>query len=151
LFYIIGKDDAIELDNLNYKGDAVAGLKIIRTGENFEIIPDQKTIGSVTNIILHDQVRKAGNYLLTAAKDTVAGLSFNYDRKESDLNYFNADELKTMFDKAGLHNFDIIAAKNKDMTTMIKELSEGVRLWKFFVILALVFLGIEVLLLRMFK
>jgi hypothetical protein len=45
-------------------------------------------------------------------------------------------------------NSRIIADKGKPVSETIKEMNQGTSLWKLFIILALIFLGFEILLLR---
>jgi hypothetical protein len=53
-----------------------------------------------------------------------------------------------MLDKANLTNFTVLDVKNKPLTKALSELNYGIRFWKWFIILALIFLSIEIILLR---
>ena len=74
--------------------------------------------------------------------------SFNYDRKESNLKYLNTSDLKAIGGKA----LDVIeSTENTNFESLIGERSKGIILWKWCIILVLVFLAFETLLLRFWK
>lgn len=148
LFYTIGNDEAIET-NRTLTGENVYHIKSI-TG-TFDIIPEHRTLDSKTEILVHGQVSEAGNYNLLAGKETVMGIAFNFNRKESDLNCYNEDELKEEIAKSNLLNFNVLNSSEQNLTHRLAELDHGKKLWKLCVILALLFLAIEVLLLRFMK
>ena len=50
-----------------------------------------------------------------------------------------------------LKNWQVINASNEHLTQKIKLSSEGKQLWYYFVILALIFITIEIILLRFFN
>jgi deoxyribodipyrimidine photolyase len=53
--------------------------------------------------------------------------------------------------KKGLKTFSIIENSESNTTNQMIEISEGKKLWKFFIILSLLFISIEVILLRVLK
>jgi hypothetical protein len=150
LFYTIGKDDIISLQNIDEKKENIFKIKK-NINSNFEIIPEHKNINSRINIFTHNQLKEAGNYYLYAGKDKIQGISYNYDRKESDIESYKTNELTNLTDKTGLSNYFVLDFKNKPLSQVLTKLNQGIRLWKLFVILALIFLAIEILLLRIFK
>ena len=68
-------------------------------------------------------------------------LSFNYNRNESNLNYFDLSTIKN----ASIENVVGSTLQDIKSTTNVNEL------WKWFVIFALAFLIIEMLILKFFK
>lgn len=147
LFYTIGKDEFIETGKV-LNGESVFR---IRGKGSFDIIPEHQNINGRTDILLHSQIKEAGNYELWADKEKMGGLSFNFNRLESDLNCLNSDELRLELDKYNLNNINILNNSNSTLTNSLSELEEGKKLWKLCLILALLFLGLEVLLLRFMK
>ena len=67
------------------------------------------------------------------------------------MSYYKADELKGLIASERLKNCSVIETKNKNITDVLNELNMGIKLWKIFVILALIFLAGEVILLRIWK
>jgi hypothetical protein len=143
--YTIGKDDYLEADAKVVGGETTYKLK----GKSEEFIPEQKTIGAKVILGVNDQIKEAGFYDLYLTKqDTLSKFAFNYDRKESYLSYFSLEELQKFASK----NLNIIDANAKaNFTQLVGERSQGISLWRWCVILALLFLAIEVLLLKFWK
>ncbi len=98
---------------------------------------------------INEQVKKAGFYNLgiegNAAQDVLA---LNFDRRESDLKFSIADELKSRYPQG---NVNIVNGANVEVAALVKELDRGTALWKWCLVLALLFLGIETALLRFWK
>jgi hypothetical protein len=149
LFYTIGADEAIEAKNIKMNNDQT--FKISNKSRNFEIIPEHKNVDLQTYIYPHDQLKDAGNYVLLNGEDTVAGVSFNYDRKESELKSCSIREIESLIKEKGLKKFNVLDLKNKPVSKVLEELNQGIRLWKIFIVLALLFIFAEVLLLRFLK
>ena len=89
----------------------------------------------------NDLPENAGVYEVKNKNEILEYVSFNYNRNESDLTYQN------------LENIEGINVSNsvKEAFNTIKNDTKVNELWKWFVILALVFLIIEMLILKYFK
>ncbi len=146
LYSIVGKDQAIWLNTPYPAGEQV--LKLKSQIDNFEVIPEIHRMGNGINIFERGQVKSAGNYQLYAGTNPVAGLSFNYNRSESDLDCLGKDQLKEMVDKAKMSGMSILETKNKPVNQLLDEINHGISLWKWFVVMALVCLLAESILLR---
>ena len=143
--YTIGKDDYIDTDNLITESETVYKLK----GRAEEFIPEQTAIGAKVILGVYDQVKEAGFYnLFLKADKPLAKFAFNYDRKESQLDYWNETDLKA---RVGDQINVLTANADTDYTTLIGQRSQGIPYWRWCVIAALVFLLIEGLLLRFWK
>jgi hypothetical protein len=149
LFYIIGKEETVSLKNILMQGEDV--LKLRSENADFEIIPEHKNRESQLDVMFHNQVKQAGNYRLYSVKEAISGISFNYDRNESRLDFYTIKEIEQELKDQGLNNFTLIESGKKNLGLLIKEINQGIKLWKFFVILALIFLLGEVLLIRLWK
>jgi hypothetical protein len=97
-----------------------------------------------------DQVKKSGNYELESNGKLISVLSFNYDRRESDLTSYKLDELKSLAEKSGVHAVNFID-EGKELTHAVSQINEGTKLWKYCVILALLFMTSEIMLIRFVK
>jgi hypothetical protein len=126
-------------------------LKVTRD-DNFEIIPEIRRIGNSVDLFMHDQISQAGNYLLEEKDGSpVNGLSFNYSRVESEMVFSSVAEIEKYIADNNLSNVRLINPGDKPLQNTLLELSHGIRLWRWFVLAALVFLMMETLLLRVFK
>ncbi|MEM1321769.1 MAG: BatA domain-containing protein [Bacteroidota bacterium] len=143
--YTIGEDDVIDADNKITSAEMVYKLQ----GPGEEFIPEQRVIGSKVLLGVHNQIQNAGYYkLFLNPEESLATFAFNYDRKESELEYYNEGDLSTL---VGDRIKVIDASTISDLTPLIGERSRGIVLWRWCLILALVFLGLEALLLRFWK
>jgi hypothetical protein len=143
--YTIGKDETIESENFVKGGESVYKLK----GTKEEFIPQQRIMGSKVFLSVQNQVPEAGYYNLFLNPDSVLNkFAFNFDRRESNLSYFSADELATQAPS----NISIITENAKaDLEQVVSDRSKGMVLWKWCVILALLALAAEILLLKFWK
>jgi hypothetical protein len=149
MFCTIGNNEVIELNSTPAGGENV--FHIVSPDNKFDIIPEHRIIDSKTEIFTRDQIREAGNYKLLAGHDFIEGVSFNYDRKESDLACLNAQELQALAEKNGLRNFSILEAGQKGISSLLSEIDQGKKLWKWCILIALLFLAAEIALLRFLK
>ncbi|MEI7594599.1 MAG: BatA domain-containing protein [Bacteroidota bacterium] len=147
LFYTIGNNDKVELSNIQIKNDQVLSVQ----KENYSFIPEQSNNESTYDIKINDQIKEPGFYSISQENKAIAVLAYNLNRKESDLSYFSNEEIEKIIDKNQLNNFKLINAKDKNLSQYISDLNVGKRFWKIFVLLALLFLTIEVLLLKYLK
>jgi len=147
LFYVLGEDQPIET-NARMSGENVFKIK----GENnFEIIPENRVTDGQSLFFVHGQIQQAGNYLLLSGIESVEGISFNYDRKESVLSCYAAEDLVSLYEKNGLHNFSLMDAGNQEIAKAFSDLGYGKKFWKWCVLLVLLFLAAETALLRLWK
>jgi len=142
--YTIGKDDIIETTNRGQGGNDI----VYNISGAEEFIPGKTNLGNKVLLSINDQVKKSGFSQLNLAEQKVAELAFNYDRKESNLAVTNKDDLSNIAkDKAYINLYD--DALTAELTASIGEKDKGIVLWKWCLILALLFLAIETLLLRL--
>jgi len=149
LFYTVGQNNSIKA-TAKLTGENV--FKIKGNGPSyFEIIPETRVVDLQPTIFVHDQIKDAGNYHLISGNERAAGISFNYDRKESDLKRYSPDELIALSEKEGLSNFSLIDVGDKNVSVMLADIGEGKKLWKWCILFALIFLAAETALLRWFR
>ncbi len=148
LFYTIGMDETVECSKV-VSGENVFHIK--NTLSKFDIIPEHKLHDTKTAILVHNQIKNANNYDLYANTELLEGLSYNFDRKESDLTCYKTEELKELISKNNFLNINVLELDSTNAAQSLMELEQGKKLWKVCLILALLFLAIEVLLLRYMK
>lgn len=125
--------------------------------KNFEMIPVQNLVGKELTIELpkanqlnENQSIASGYYELVLDGKVERILAFNHDNQESLMEFYSADELKRIFKgNKNVSVFDKI--DDADFVSTFKEQNFGTSLWKYFIVLALLFLAIEILLVRLFK
>ncbi len=149
LAYTLGRDHAIELQALNVASDRV--LHLVNKALAFDMIPEHRLTGSTSTLLLHNELREAGSYQLQMNNEIASVLAFNFDRNESDLTFFNADELNALTAQFGLTKMKLHGTSKASLASMVAQTNKGVSLWKWCIILALIFMGIEILLLKFWR
>ncbi len=143
--YFIGDKTRVEVEAGKASGEKVYKIK----GDNVEFIPEQLAVGNKMLLGLSGQIKKAGFYKVGLENsDSTNLLALNFDRKESDMKFLNAAQLKEQYAQA---NVNVVNGANAEVATVVKELDRGTPLWKLCLILTLVFLAIETALLRFWK
>ena len=67
------------------------------------------------------------------------------------MNFMSVEDLQKQIDEKNLKNVVIIDQAEKTLTNSLQEVNDGKKLWKLFLILALVFLAAEILIIRLFR
>lgn len=113
-----------------------------------DFIPLQRNMGSNMLIDLQQQIVEAGFYNLMAKDSLVQKLAFNYSRSESDLESYTSEELKDLSPE----NWSVMElVEGRAITEKVNQAVSGIELWKWCIILTLIFLALEQLLLRIWK
>ena len=149
LSYFIGADDRIDLPATTIAGDEV--FHLINEKSGFDIIPGHRNTGNGTVISINNQIEIAANYDLKLRDELVSVTAFNYNRAESQLKFRPAAELKSEIESLRLKNIKVIDSGDVELTRAFSSINEGTRLWKYCIILVLIFLAFEVLLLKFWK
>lgn len=144
LCYTIAKDNVITLPAV--KLAANQSLKIV--GDGFDVIPDVSHQNGNTLLFIADQIKKSGFYQVKQSDATLAVVAFNDDRSESNMVY---DDESTLESKFGQQKVLFIDAKKQNVSSAIAEKNSGSELWKLCLILSLIFIAVEILLIRFFK
>lgn len=118
-------------------------LKIIQN--DIEFIPEQIKTSNRVNIITNDHPVAPGLYELKLGDLTIEQLAYNFDRSENNLNPTDQEYLVNNFDNIHLYKSLDIALKEGNQRNNNKEL------WQLFIIFALVFLILEILLQKFLK
>ena len=136
LQYCTGEKNTFDL-KVNLQKDHI--LKLSRNKEEF--IPLQSNFNSKVQITTDEMPNEPGHYAVLKNSDTITHISYNYNRKESLLIYDNLLDIEGVI----INNSLNIVLKN------INSESNVMRLWKWFIIFALILLAFEMLILKYFK
>ncbi len=143
--YFIGTKTRIEVENMQ-KNEA--GFKI--SGEGAEIIPEQFAVGNKMLLGLGEQIKKPGFYNIIQSSSNIQQkqIALNYDRRESVIDFIGADELKKIY---SAKNVKVVSGSGSEAAAVARELHRGTPLWKWCLIISMIFLAIEIALLRFWK
>ncbi|MEZ4857832.1 MAG: BatA domain-containing protein [Flavobacteriaceae bacterium] len=104
-------------------------------------IPLQQTKATSVDLITEKDPSRAGNYAISQNTKPLQLLSYNYPREESTLTYANLEDWE------GIERFSSVP----DVFNFIAQENNTTSFWKWFVIFALLFLFIEMFILKFFK
>jgi len=136
IYEMIGSKTTVDIP-VNLTKDRI--LKV--SHKDFEFIPFQQSFTNKTTLTFDDYPEISGIYDITDEGKIIKNISFNFPREESQLHYMDLNELT-----AHSRNENIAALfQNIEKDNSINEL------WKWFVILALAFIFIEVLIQKFLK
>lgn len=143
LYYTIDEDEIIDIKNLTNLSQSNYTVK----GPS-EFIPSVIVNQGRSVIDVRDQIKERGIYDLILEDQTVHKMAFNYDRIESDVSYGDMNAISAKISPTA----EIInQTASADISQIIDSKNSGIQLWRWCLILALVFLLIETVLLRIWK
>jgi uncharacterized protein YpmS len=144
--YTINNNLSVIIPNKRKSGDYVYKVK----DDKNEIIPGQSPVGNQIHLSMGGQIKNDGIFDLLLDSETVGKIALNYDRKESDMSHLSESELEDL--NTQNPSFKLISdTQQANLSGSITEKDKGIVLWKWFVILALLFLAAETLLIRLLK
>jgi hypothetical protein len=131
------------------RADSIYGEEPVRLVGQQELIPPQRKDIDKVIMELPKFSMNAGFYHALFRKDTLDQVAFNLTRDESKLDRFTASDLQERFGNKMVSVFSSTSASS--LAADIRERYLGTPLWKFALVLSLIFLLAEVLLIRFLK
>lgn len=143
--YVAGNEEQINIPVKAYETDKVFKIK----GEKGEFIPAQRFWGQKVSLSFDNQIKEAGHYQVVDNQEKMLHeFAFNFNRLESDLTYFSYNELSEKW--GGI--FKVYSPGEASvLSSNVSEQNQGIILWKYFLLAALIFLLLESILLRWWK
>ncbi len=130
-------------------GDQV--FRLVSEKNQTDVIPLFRPRNGQLEISPGPGISSSGNYQVLLAADTIAGVGLNYPRLESNLESYTTDELVSLRKNFGDGALTVLDGALPNLTEKIEQISRGTELWKICLILALLFLLLETVLLRIWK
>jgi hypothetical protein len=141
----------INKDGLISTGQAIGHDEVLHVkGMSIDIIPEIRQIGNDTYINLHDQILESGNYEIYLDDNFVGYVSLNHSRRESDPKLHDETSLEKILNSSG-NNISIYNGAYESLQSAILSANRSQSLWKYCVILALLFFVAEVLIIKLIK
>lgn len=134
--FTIGTNEAYLLEASLSKDEVVSV-----TNSDYSFIPSQQILNKKVKINFGDYPELAGNYQIQQKNSNLQALSFNYARTESDL---------TQTDNATFANTNTISNLENAINQLLISRTDTV-LWKWFLLLTLLFLVFEIIIQKFFK
>ncbi len=134
--YTIGQNNTYDVP-ITLGQDGIVSL----VSDQESIIPLQQSFSTKVRITTDEVPTRSGIYSLQDKDKLIQHVSYNYDSHESDLNYYS---LQTNADYE-------VNESVSELFNQIKEETSVNELWKWFIIFALIFLLVEIVLLKYLK
>lgn len=134
--YTIGSNSPHITDSALQK-DAIVTIK----GTEEQFIPIQQILSTKVKMTFNGYPKQAGNFSVFSKKEWIENLSFNYARSESDLIKNNDNVLADLNQESSITSFFNALQTNRTDN----------QIWKWFVIFALLFLLLEMAILKFVK
>ncbi|WP_420379479.1 BatA domain-containing protein [Gilvibacter sp.] len=136
LYYELGKPQEIALA-VSLSEDQIVQLN----GSQQQFIPLQQRFANKLVLQSEEHPTEPGHYFALNQSDTLAVLSYNNPRAEADLRLFEATDLN------GIDFYDNLS----ELLSELQQAGEQRPLWQWFVLLCVIFLLLEMAILRFFK
>ncbi|MBW4360075.1 vWA domain-containing protein [Flavobacterium taihuense] len=130
-------------NNTSYLVSALLSKDEILTVKNTEeqFIPVQQLLNNKVQLFFNDYPEKAGNYMIYNSNKPIENISFNYARTESNLDQVNESTLSDYKTSDSISTiFDTLQTSRSDN-----------QIWKWFIIFALLFLALEMAIIKFVK
>jgi len=142
LFQTIGTNSffKVKLPNTDFE-------RLILKNKNQEFIPETKFSREGLLLRANENIKSDGIFQMKKAGEetTLAQIAFNYNRMESEIEGISPDALKEM----GFQN--VLSANPEKFESTLKQNSKGKPYWKYCILLTLLFLGFEILIIKLMK
>ncbi len=146
--YSIDNEEPIYLNQNQNPGE----LKVVNLKTKDEFLTNIRRIGSgKKQLILDELPKQAGHYLVKDGSQTIQSISYNFSRRESVPEFYSEEDLQNKIQSSKFKQFQLIKSSEITFSETIKELNNGRQLWKYFIILAILFLFCEIAVIRFWK
>lgn len=127
-----------------------SGIQYLLKKGKFEVVLENILKNDDLYLSENNQVNTSGFFDLTDSKTgtKIQTLAFNYNRAESETELSTLDELRKVIPN---ENINIFEKTDLPINTLIKQYENGKPLWRIFIYFALLFIAIEIILLRFWK
>ncbi len=151
LYYYSKSHQNIKIPDIKF--DADYSPKIISTNDNnLQFIPGFKNENQTSIINISPQFEiLPGQYYLQWKEINIFFFSFNYNRSESDMQFYTQQELEDIIQQYQLNNFKINTITSANVQKILQSEINGQSYWKLCLILCLIFFIAESLTIRLMK
>lgn len=149
LYYKIGNLDEISIKTEKTLSDGA--IQLINKKTKNEFIPAFSIRSNDIKIFPHIEDIEAGNYEIANAGNTLGCLAFNRNPEESQMNFLDEETLTKLIKDENLENVKIVNQSTNLTKSFQRILSKSNSIWIYFIFLALLFLMVEVAIIRFIK
>lgn len=149
LSYLLGKETKVTIPNLTIEGETTFKIKA-KDSQN-EIIPEHRNTSNSAEVFIPLDLKKSGQYNLYLGDSLREVFSLNYDRRESNLKTFTTAIINDWIKTQGFSNVSVVESNDEGIGKIASDLNEGKKMWYTLIVWTLIFLAIEILLIKYLK
>jgi hypothetical protein len=147
----IGEKSNLTINRSQGMKDELVKMAPIENREN-KFIPQIIPQGDKLLVNARENVTESGVYEITNDTDSLLTYAaFNYGSIESELSFMNESDIDQFIEQNNWNKAQILTGDNTSLGNFVSSIGQQSSLWKWCIVLALLFLGIEILLLRFIK
>jgi hypothetical protein len=149
LYYQLGKESFL---TLRHTPSSAEGLfEISNTNNSKSFIVQSRSVGGTTEVFLPSEINESGFYVVKENGSSIMPLATNFNNSESNVEIFNSEELTKLAQQVGLTEFSFKEADSEMLQSLATELGGGISLWKYLIYATLIFLALEIALIKIWK
>lgn len=133
---ILGQQNSY-ISNISLGKDEIVTV----SNQRINFIPNQQAMGQKVKLFWQENPEESGNYDIKKNEEVLDFISFNYSRNESNLSLFNT----SVFEE-----YNTLNSFERVFENIIKDRTEN-QIWKWFVVLSLLFIILEILIQKFIK
>lgn len=127
-------------------------VKIVNVQTKEEYRTSAKNYGpEKKQLVMDDLAREAGHYLVQDGNSTVQSISYNFPRTESIPEFYSVEELQKQIKDKNLKQIQLVEPNVANFSEAVQGLNNGKQLWKYFIVMAILFLFCEMAIIRFWK
>ena len=149
LYYQLGKESYLTLSHTPTSAEGLFEISATTNSKTF--IAQSRSLGGETDVFLPIEMSDAGFYVVKENGLNVMPLAMNFNNTESNVELIGADELMKLAQQIGLNNFSVKDADPEMLQALATELGGGISLWKYLIYAALLFIALEIILIKIWK
>ena len=149
LYFTIGKDKSLLLNDLSAFSDG--GVSVREPNSSFEMIPSVEMRNNKVVLFLGEDLPTSGFYDVCKDDVVLMKTAWNDSREESRMSFLDAEKALKILKDNGLNVASVIKDDDFSSDAVIDSLTGRSSLWKYFIIISLLAMLIEILVLRFWK
>lgn len=142
LYYIINQDLEIKLPKINPQKENIFHLQ----SEDLDLILENNP----NYLLTHNKIKNASHYKLLQEDQIMQTISFNFNRSESKIEQFTEEEIDNFITLNKIENVRLFSS-NVSINQNMENINKNKEFWKVLVLLSLLFITIEILLIKTIK
>ena len=142
LYYTVNENLEIKLPKTNPQKENIFHLQ----SEDLDLILENNP----NYLLTHNKIKNASHYKLLQEDQILQTISFNYNRSESKIEQFTEEEIDNFITLNKIENVRLFSS-NLSINQNMENINKNKEFWKVLVLLSLLFITIEILLIKTIK